>query len=66
MDKEHICANCQWYKRDYGVFTATGWTGMDRNKGQCNYEPRPIRKDGKDWCARYTPNMKADAREQSR
>jgi len=49
-DPERICRNCRWWEKDWGVFTATGWTGMGRDDGDCNYEPRPIRKSGKSYC----------------
>lgn len=38
------CAGCRYWQKDYGMFTATGWTGMDRDHGWCRVEPetRPM------------------------
>lgn len=44
------CETCRWWKQDFGTFTATGWTGMDRNEGHCHFERRRIAKRGDDCC----------------
>jgi len=54
-DAKRTCENCAWWKKDWGIFTATGWTGMGRNDGHCHYEPRPIVKRGNDRCHNWTP-----------
>lgn len=40
MDK--TCKNCRFYKTDWGIWTATGWTG-DGSSGFCYKEPRKVR-----------------------
>jgi hypothetical protein len=35
------CKECRYYKPDYGIFTATGWTG-DGSNGYCCVEPKRI------------------------
>lgn len=34
------CRSCQYFEPDWGVFTATGWTG-DGGRGECLLEPKP-------------------------
>lgn len=40
------CDNCRYFTRDWGIFTATGWTG-DGSKGYCGAEPKQIRTEAK-------------------
>ncbi len=47
-----ICKDCLYYKPDYGMFTATGWTG-DGSNGYCCVEPKRIFVDGKRIKCRY-------------
>jgi hypothetical protein len=54
MNNHPACRNCIYWKKDYGVFTATGWTGMDSDDGACHYEPKTIRKRGEDFCHHHT------------
>jgi len=47
-----MCKECLYYKPDYGIFTATGWTG-DGSIGYCYIEPKKIRVEGKRVKCRY-------------
>lgn len=47
------CETCRWWKKDYGIFTFTGWTGTDRDDGSCRHEPKAIYKSGSSVCARW-------------
>jgi len=47
-----MCKECLYYKPDYGIFTATGWTG-DGSKGYCCVEPKKIRVEGKRVKCKY-------------
>jgi len=53
------CSGCQWWKKDYGVWTFTGWTGMDRDDGHCHLEPARIYKRATDICSHYEPVIPA-------
>jgi len=46
------CKDCLYYEPDYGMFTATGWTG-DGSKGYCCLEPKRVFVDGKRIRCRY-------------
>ena len=46
------CKECFYYNPDYGIFTATGWTG-DGSKGYCSVEPKQVYVDGKRVKCRY-------------
>ena len=50
MSEKLACQNCVFWKKAYGTFTVTGWTGMDRDDGHCHFEPRTIPKRGDDFC----------------
>jgi len=50
-NQEKICRNCVFWKKDYGVWTVTGWTGMDRDSGNCHLKPEKVSKKGNDFCS---------------
>jgi len=60
-DKERSCETCVYWKKDWGIFTATGWTGMGRNNGYCRYEIHRVAKQGDDFCHNWTPKGGRDA-----
>ncbi len=35
------CEHCQYYKSDYGSWTATGWS-QDGSRGKCLAEPKAL------------------------
>ena len=49
-----------YWTQDYGVFTATGWTGLDRDDGYCHLKQHRIAKAGSDFCSAWT-NPQEDA-----
>lgn len=52
-ERPRICAECRYWKKDYGMWTMTGWTGMDRDNGYCHVEPRTIHKEGQTTACMY-------------
>ena len=52
---DRICRNCYYYKPDYGIFTATGWTGRG-DYGICKVLPdsSPHKKED-EWCSFFEP-----------
>lgn len=42
------CESCARWERDFGIWTATGWTGMDLLDGYCYLMPKKVSKNGKD------------------
>ncbi len=48
-----VCADCRFWKKDYGMFCMNGWTGMDRDDGHCHVEPRRIPIQGQTPACRY-------------
>ena len=52
------CRDCEFWVWDPGMWTMTGWTGMDREDGHCHLEQKVIRKDGNDFCGRLRPKIK--------
>lgn len=47
------CVNCKFWKKDYGTFTITGWTKMDKQDGYCYYFPVRIEKKSHDMCSYF-------------
>jgi hypothetical protein len=47
------CKDCRFWQKDYGTFTATGWTGMDRDHGWCRVEPTTIAMAGDAQACRH-------------
>jgi hypothetical protein len=47
------CETCVFWRKDYGTFTVTGWTGMDRNDGYCHLEPKVVPKQADDLCQHW-------------
>ncbi len=43
--EELKCKDCQYYKPDYGIFTATGWT-QNGTSGYCQGEPKEVKVKG--------------------
>lgn len=58
---KQICANCRYWKKDWGMFTVTGWTGACHNDGYCHLEPRQIYKSGDSFC-QYFKAREADSK----
>jgi hypothetical protein len=54
MSETPACRNCIYWKKDNGTFTVTGWTGMNREDGHCQYEPKAIPKSGESFCHHHT------------
>ena len=50
---EKKCKTCAWWEKDYGMFTATGWTGSDRKDGKCVYERISIPKQEDSRCSKW-------------
>lgn len=38
---EKICRNCGYYKPDYGMWCANGWS-KNGSSGYCNVEPKGV------------------------
>lgn len=51
---EQTCETCRWWQKDWGIFTATGWTGSNREDGECHYEVVPRYKRATDCCHHWT------------
>lgn len=49
------CQACKWWKKDYGMWTFTGWTGMSKDDGHCHLEPKRICKLARDYCQHHAP-----------
>jgi len=58
MMRRDKCGNCFWFRRDEGTFTATGWMGRDA--GNCNYDPKPVRKHESDYCRNWLTKRARD------
>jgi hypothetical protein len=54
MDKRQRCCNCKYFKPDYGMWTATGWTG-DGTSGECQLYPVTVKKRSDDHCSQFEP-----------
>ncbi len=52
MSDNEICKTCKWWKADYGIFTATGWTG-DGTNGNCYKEVKIVYKKHDDFCSHH-------------
>ena len=50
MQDGMACRNCQWWRKDYGTFTATGWTGGMADNGHCHFNPKRISMLGSGFC----------------
>lgn len=50
---ERACENCTYWKKDYGIYTVTGWTGMDRKNGGCHFEPKAVSTQADDFCSHF-------------
>ena len=50
-----ICKNCIWYKPDYGLHCANGWTG-DGSSGHCQYDRTRRAVTAAEKCADLEPN----------
>lgn len=47
------CEHCRFWSRDYGTWTATGWTGMGGQRGNCYVEPKPVARRGDEPACRH-------------
>ena len=47
------CRDCKYWEQDFGVWCFNGWSGIDREDGDCHIEPKKIFKDGSDFCGRF-------------
>ena len=47
------CENCESWKKDLETFAATGWTGIDRDDGCCNFEIKKVHKKGDSFCHNF-------------
>jgi len=56
--KAELCSSCHFFVLDYGIFTATGWTRIEDNRGNCHYDRmRVINKGGEDFCASWRKKL---------
>lgn len=56
------CKHCRFFRADYGIWTATGWTG-DGSTGSCQVEPRPVHnKRADDTCRHWESEAPEPAR----
>lgn len=49
------CANCVYYKPDYGVHCFNGWSS-DGSRGDCLMEPKTQRVGKEHSCRHFSPN----------
>lgn len=49
------CANCVYYKPDYGIHCFNGWSG-DGSRGDCLVEPGAKRVAKEHSCMHFSPN----------
>jgi hypothetical protein len=50
---ERCCRECVYWKQDRGTWSVTGWTGLHRDIGDCQFNPQTVRKDGDSFCREW-------------
>lgn len=51
---ERKCANCTFYKADYGTFCVNGWSD-DGSRGYCLFQPGKIPTQAESKCHNFEP-----------
>ncbi len=49
------CANCVYFKPDYGMWCFNGWSG-DGSKGHCHAMPQRVNVAKDNTCSQFEPN----------
>lgn len=53
---ERKCANCVYWKVDWGMHCFNGWTG-DGSEGYCRFEPQHVKTTKTNLCGFFSPNV---------
>lgn len=55
---ERRCAECVYWKKDWGIWCVNGWSGAGRNNGHCHVEPKPVPTRADDLCRHFEAKSK--------
>jgi len=47
------CRDCKYWVWDKGIWCINGWSGMDKEDGNCHYEIKITYKHGSDYCHNF-------------
>ena len=47
------CRSCRYWKKHYGTYARTGWTGVARDDGECRQDGKALGRVGTDFCSNF-------------
>lgn len=53
IEAPQACRDCRFWRKDFGTWTVTGWTGIHADRGHCHLRPVKLAKSGDDFCGSF-------------